>query len=135
MAFKSQLIAVGVSLLCGAMQSANASILLANVVDVSAFNTFTNGGYGTVLTSDGSSYINSNIPSASLNYQTSFTGANSLGDTQTTDVTASGTAESGAGVLKACSALTIDHPYYNANNPVYVDQSFNIDSNGSPEQI
>jgi hypothetical protein len=131
MLFKSRFIMLGV-VLSGVVQAASASILLSSEVDVLAGNNY----YETTLAQDG--YVNfyTNYPTASLqNYQTSFTGMNSTGGTQTMDVTASASAEAAAGVLKSSSSLTITNPYYNAANPIYLDPSFTVNPNGSPDII
>ena len=131
MIFKSRFIMLGVAL-SGVIQTVNANVVLSSEVDVLAGNNY----YETTLAQDG--YINSstNYPTASLqNYQTSFTGTNSTGGTQTMDVTASATAEAAAGVLKSSSTLTVTNPYYNSSNPVYLDPSFTVNPNGSPDII
>jgi hypothetical protein len=119
----------GSGLAVSAVTPAAATPTLYTEVSVSAFN----GNYGSNLAYDGSTF--SNTPSANLDYTTSFAGLNSQDDSQTMDIHAVGTADAAPGALKASSSLTISNPFYNAANPVYTDQSFNVDPNGVPDQI
>lgn len=122
-------VVVGVGLAAGAITTATAAPTLYTEVGVTARN----GNYAVSLAYDGSTF--SNTPSASLDYSTSFTGLNSQGESQTMDAHAIGAADAAPGALKASSSLTISNPFYNATNPVYVDQSFNVNPNGVPDQI
>ena len=65
----------------------------------------------------------------------SFTGLNSSGISQT--MTISGTAYSSAeyGFIHVYGDGTVTNPYFNARNPVFVDESGTVNPNGSPDTL